>query len=447
MGDSERKPFTTDRQVTAFRVSGLPEGKKRARHSVQSRHGKGLFIEVRENRGTALWMYRFYLAGKQHEMMLGTTGNKSLAEARAAHADAVALVKEGIDPRHHRAARKAENLSAWTMAQAFERWIAFYATTPGRGNRIPTSKTVTKNRRRWEIHLSPLAAMYVRDVKRRHAIDVLEKAVSVAPVEARHTLNLLRMLLDYCEDREVIDENPIANLTPAKIGASAGKARERNLKMSELRDLWEAVDERSEHVAGLASSVVLSIPVGNAIRLLILTGCRRSEVAGMRWDEVRRETWTIPSDRAKSNREHKVHLSPLVLSILKEQREYSSGDYVFSSLRDEGRSIHPDSISTAISRLQGRSRKEHDESAPLYNLEPFTVHDLRRTAATQWTELLMADPLLVEMMLAHAPPKLMANYNRAQRWKVQVDIWNRWSAVVEGMATQERASNVVPLRG
>ncbi|MBB3231071.1 tyrosine-type recombinase/integrase [Halomonas stenophila] len=439
------KPITTMAEVSAFT---LPAGRKKARRSVRSKHGAGLALEVRADRESKLWVYRFSLGGRQREMRLGTFQPMRLSEARDAHGEAAKLVEKGIDPRRHRAAEKARNEAAWVMSDAFERWIAFYERTPGRGKRLPTAKTVAQHKRRWRLHLAPrLSRMYVRDVTRRLVIEVLEDVVAKAPVEGRHCLNLMRGLLDYAEDRDHIDENPIANLTPAKIGASAGEPRKRHLSMPELRELLQTLDdERSGH-DGLASTATLSIPVANAIRLLILTGCRRGEVAGMRWDEIDGATWTIPGERAKSGRKHDVHLAPLALTILKEQRQLSAGDCVFASVRDDSKPIHHDSLSTAISRLQGRARREHDTTAPLYGLPPFTVHDLRRTFATQLTELLLVDPLLVEMMLAHAPPKLMANYNRAKRWKAQVDAWNRWAQMVSGVQAVEHRDNVVVLRG
>ena len=216
--------------------------------------------------------------------------------------------------------------------------------------------------------------------------------------------------------------------------------------MPELRQLWQAIDDTRADNEGKATTAVLSIPVANALKLLILTGCRRSEVAFMRWDEIKKTEWTIPAERTKSRRQHKVHLSPLALELLAEQRQLAAGEFVFTSTQGTGKPIHPDSLSTTIARLQGRARKEHDDSAPLYYLEHFTTHDLRRSFATQATELLMADPLLVEMMLAHAPPKLIGTYNRAARWKSQVDVWRRWGEVVAQSVAYEQYSNVISIK-
>lgn len=422
------KSITTPAEVAAFT---LPEGRQKARRAVKSKHGAGLSLEVRAGKSIKLWMYRFNIGGQQREMMLGSHPAMTLKHAREKHAAAVELVKKGLDPRKQLASEKATNLAVWTMQEAFERWIEAYKQTPGRNKQPPTPKTVSQQRGRWRRHLAPrLADFYVRDVTRRLVIDVLEQASKNAKVEARHSLNLLRQLLRYCQKREQIDMNPTDALTPSDIAASASPPRQRFLTLPELRQLWHAIDDARADNEGKATTAVLSIPVANALKLLILTGCRRSEVAFMRWDEIKKTEWTIPAERAKSRREHKVHLSPLSIELIAEQRQLATDEFVFTSTQSTGKPIHPDSLSTTIARLQGRARKEQDDSAPLYHFEHFTTHDLRRTFSTQATEILGAEPYLVEKMIAHAPPKLLGTYNRSSRWQSQVDVWQRWGEVI-----------------
>lgn len=437
--------LSTEKQVIAFKPA---DGKAKGREGVTNRGVGGLALEARSDREAKAWLYRYRINGKQCELQLGTYPAMKLTEARQAHREAVKVVEQGLDPRKQRASEKATNLAAWTMQDAFNRWIEHYQQQTGRNKQPPTAKTVAQQHGRWRRHLAPrLADFYVRDVSRRLIIDVLEQASKKAKVEARHSLNLLRQLLRYCQKREQIDVNPTDGLTPADIAASASAPRQRHLPLPELRQLWQAIDDARADNQGKATTAVLSVPVANALKLLILTGCRRGEVAFMRWDEIKKTEWTIPAERTKSRRQHKVHLCPLALELLAEQRQLVAGEFVFTSTQGTGRPLHPDSLSTTIARLQGRARKEHDETAPLYHLEHFTTHDLRRSFATQATETLMADPLLVEMMLAHAPPKLMGTYNRAARWKSQVDVWQRWGEKVASMVAQDPGSNVVALRG
>lgn len=427
-------PINSDKSVKAL-VPG--DGQRKVRKSVLHKGLEGLVLEARVNRSSKGWIYRFSLSGRQQEMRLGSYPKMTLAEARTEHAKVAKLVAKGLDPRVHRSAEKAANQAAWTMNQAFEKWIDFYAQSPGKGGFIPKDKTVTQHKRRWRLYLEkPLGKMYARDLNRRDAIEALQKvaAGNVKPVssgrgqggrtEARHTLGVLRMMMRFLEDREQIEESPVESLTPAKVGTGSSNPRERHLTLDELRQFWSALDQNSKTGLGLSPSVA------NAIRLLVLTGCRRSEVSGMRWSELYDNIWVLPAPRTKSQRRHSVFIAPFAMHILDEQKSMSSCDYVFPSPRLEDRPIHEDSISKAVARLQGRSLKLQDPDAPLHNLESFVAHDLRRTAATAWTEVLNAEPTLVEQMLDHAPPKLVATYNRAKRWKQQAEIWSLWAQVV-----------------
>ncbi|HAD39708.1 MAG TPA: integrase, partial [Plesiomonas shigelloides] len=89
-----------DREVA---VLTPPAGKDRIVSAVKSRHGPGLAIEARAGRPSKSWLYRYYIAGKQQKMTLGSYPAMSLAEARVAHKEAVALVQRGIDPRMQKA--------------------------------------------------------------------------------------------------------------------------------------------------------------------------------------------------------------------------------------------------------------------------------------------------------------------------------------------------------
>lgn len=91
------------------------------------------------------------------------------------------------------------------------------------------------------------------------------------------------------------------------------------LSLQELRMLWQALDEASAVQDGLSTQCTMSVITATAIKLLILTGARRGEVAGMRWDEIDFDTatWTLPSERTKNRRGHTIYLSALAIDLLK----------------------------------------------------------------------------------------------------------------------------------
>ena len=98
--------ITQDRQVANLTP---PEGKSRITVSVKSKVGSGLSVESRSGSQTKSWIYRPYLTGKQIKITLGSYPAMTLSQAREAHADALALVKQGIDPRYARKTEKQQN--------------------------------------------------------------------------------------------------------------------------------------------------------------------------------------------------------------------------------------------------------------------------------------------------------------------------------------------------
>ena len=165
------------------------------------------------------------------------------------------------------------------------------------------------------------------------------------------------------------DSNPVINsYRPAEV-----RPRERVLSNDELARVWKACDDGTEF--------------GRVVRLLILTGCRRQEVGGMRWSEIdfERGTWTIPANRSKNHREHVLPLMPAMRSIIETCPCMVSRDCVFGARAAEGFTKwtlpKPD-----LDRRSG--------------VTDWVLHDLRRSTATGLANL-GTPPHIVEAALNH----------------------------------------------
>lgn len=218
-------------------------------------------------------------------------------------------------------------------------------------------------------------------------------------------------------------------MLPVTLPASA-------LPLDELRAFWKVLD------AGR-----VSLPVSTAFKLLILTGARRDEVVKLTWKELdlKQKFWTLPGERAKNGLEHTYFLSDEAVRVLETMQPLSNGQWVFESDRKPGQPIHKDSLTTALQRLQGRAEKGIVSDDALVNLEPFTVHDLRRSAATAWGEHLKVPPHIIERMLNHQPEnQLIATYQRAGYVEEQRTAWLAWGVTIERFVAQNPA-NVISI--
>lgn len=390
--------------------------------------GGGLFLRVRSS-GVKSWLFSFSLPNdhKLIRMTLGSVKDVSLKEARAKLPELHDQVFQGIDPRYARAAKQAENTSAITMQILFNDWIEFIKLVG-----VITPKWIKRHEDRWRLHLrKKLGNLFAKDVTRVHLAGVLDAmARKGIKEETRKALTTLNLMLDYGLTRHSIENNPARMLKPKDFAASATRPRERALTLTELRTLWGALDQAMEARKGIAKTSALSIITATAIKLLILTGGRRSEIAGMRWDELCFEagTWTLPSNRTKNRRQHVIYLGNLAFALIKTLQLLTGNTaFVFDTGRQTGH-IHTDSLTTALNRLK--------KSATLNELKPFTTHDLRRSAATAWGKYLKVEPHVIEQMLNHQPlNKLVAIYQRATYTEEQKAAWLAWDEMVEHLIT------------
>lgn len=397
-------------KLTAKKIeNAAPQEKEYKLHD-----GGGLFLRVRPS-GAKSWLFSFSLPGNSQliRMTLGSFDNISLKEARAMLPALHKLVAEGIDPRKARAATQTKNTEAITMQALFDAWIEFVKLA----GKI-TSTWIKRHEDRWRLHLKKsLGNILARDITRAHLATALDAMTRKGiKEETRKALTTLNLMLDYALTRHLVEQNPARVLKPKDFAASANRPRSRALSLPELRVLWQT----------LCDTPTLNVITVTAIKLLILTGCRRKEIASMRWDEidVATATWSLPAEKTKNRQPHIIYLSPLTLELIENLRPLTAHtEFVFYT--EQGKHhIHPDSLSTALGRLR--------KSSPLSDLSSFSIHDLRRSAATAWAECLKVSPHIIERMLNHQPlNKLIATYQRATYAKEQKETWFLWGEYVK----------------
>jgi integrase len=255
----------------------------------------------------------------------------------------------------------------------------------------------------------------------------------------------LRTLFNWAVDREIIAVSPVARMKRPTVE----KERSRTLSDEEVSLFWLGCDR-------------LAWPFGPICKFLLLTGQRRTEVAGMRWSEINLEKrlWTIPRERAKNDREHVVHLSDLAVEIIEALPRFTK---IRNDAEGKGTEVglvftttgetHVSGYGRAKERLDkhmldlfreelARAEKDADKAA----VGEWILHDLRRTAATGMAKLNIA-PHVVDRILNHVSGTIRgvaAVYNRhayLEERKAALDAWGRYA---EGLVRATRA-NVVPL--
>lgn len=320
---------------------------------------------------------------------IGKHGPLTPDQARKRAKELAALVTQGIDPRQRELDAKADSERRRAAEAERERrqtdlefgriadlWLADYETTPKpRGGKrsaasIRLAKTVV------DVHLRPnLAGKPMPDIGRDDLEPIID-AIPATNVAMRRTVYVYASVLwSWAVRRRHATENPLLGMEKP----AAPVARDRALKDAELLAVWNAAAD-------------LPSPFDAFMRLLILTGQRRGEVAGMVWTELDRDsaTWTIPKGRAKNDRAHIVPLAPAVVAELDRLALKALGGKWPDKVPVWPASGHV-LTTTGKTPISGLSKAKRVLDAAIdkgrkaegrETVEPWRLHDLRRTMAT-----------------------------------------------------------------
>jgi integrase len=274
-------------------------------------------------------------------------------------------------------------------------------------------------------YAKPLHGMAVASITRRD-ISTLSTALaaSAGNATANNTRASLSTFFGWCITRGLIEENPVRGSRIAE-----EKARTRVLTIPELAAVWRACDQ-----VGICDGAYAAI-----VRLLILTGLRREEVGRLRFDEIRDSCIKLPPTRTKSRRAYVIPLSDPAWAILEPWTARSAtapaldSSFVFGSR-------------PFVSWSLGKRMLDKALIAAGIKLEPWVLHDVRRSVATGLGEHLAIPPHVVEAVLNHSGHKqgIVGVYNRATYEQEKRAALIAWADHMMA-AVEDRAATVVTL--
>lgn len=381
----------------------------------------GLYLIVQPS-GSKSWALRYRFDGKPAKLTLGRWPAMGVAEARAAATASLDVLDHGRDPAGERKAKAA------ALAQSdrdkvdavIDLFLKRHASHNRRGDDVAAMF-------RREI-LGKWGARDIQTIAKRDVIDVLDAIVDRgSPVTANRLRAHLNTLFNWAKGRDIIQVNPLDGIKPP----APEKARDRVLTNDEIRLFWQA-------------SMGMEYPFGPLYRVLLLTGQRLREVAEMTWQEVDGDTWTLPASRSKNGDEHVVPLSPEVVAILEALPKI--GRFIFTTTGKSPVSGFTRAKARADRLMGEAANRDLPAGSDPVVVPAFTIHDLRRTAATGMAGLRFP-PHVVEAVLNHRSGTrrgVAGVYNRfdyAEEKRHALESWARLvTQLVEG-----RDSNVVAL--
>jgi integrase len=389
-------------KLTLNRIDSLkcPEGKRDVLVFDDEQRGLGVRITASGGK-TYLAQYNWY--GQKRRIPLGSCSAVSLAKARDAARCIMGDVAKGIDPASERT--KAKVHEALTLSALLTDWQALHLASKRPSYATEALRALRSAFARY-LDLPAADLSRVTVVK---TLDAMSRKGSAAM--AARTAAYGKAAYSWGVKRGTLSENPFANLPVAPT-----LKRECVHTDDELAAIWRATDGPG--------------PFNGIVRMAILTGQRRDEVAGMTWAELSDNAWTIPASRTKNGATHIVPLSAPTQDLLRSLPQF--GELVFPGLRGPF-----NGWSRAKSALDAKS-----------GVTNWRLHDLRRTCATGLQRLGVRLEV-TEQILNHVSGSragIVGIYQRhdfANEKRAALEAWGEHiEAIVEGRTPE---SNVLKL--
>ena len=388
----------------------------------------GLALNVTKY-GSRSWVMRFQIKGKRRDMGLGSYPSVTLAQARESARAAREVLRQGMDPVEHARAARQRLIVEQETAVVFADAATHYIATHEHGWR--NAKHAQQWRNTIETYANPvIGKVPLRDIDVAMVRRILEPIWTTKNETASRVRGRIESIIDWgitMGYRSAANparwkghlEHLLAQ--PSKV---ARRTRQPALPYADMPAFMQAL--RKQHNTS-----------ARALEFLILTGVRSGEVRNATWSEfdLDKAVWTIPAERMKGGREHRVPLSEQALRLVRAQQEVSFCSFVFPSPnrpRDpeaDGAALS-DMALTAVMRRMALTQKA-------------VPHGFRSTFRDWVSETTTHSNEVAEMALAHSiRNRVEAAYRRGDLFGKRRQLMQEWADFV---LRQQPSPNVVPI--
>jgi integrase len=370
----------------------------------------GYGIRMRKS-AAATWVYQYELPDRSRRITIGKVAAIPPAKAFEIAGELHSRVRLGGDPAADAAISKAA--AAKSLKSVIDQYLA---------------RQKTELRPRSYIQIVRYLLVYAKSLHDRPLTTIDRSSIATllnniantsGTVTANRTRSSLSAMFNWAMKEGIAESNPVANTNKR-----AETTRDTVLSDDQLAVVWKCLPDNR---------------FGAIVKLLVLTAQRRDEIGGLRWSEIDFERGMIclPAGRNKSGRAHSVPMTPAVLEIVQAQPRIDGRDPIFSARSSNGFSGW------------SKGKRDLDEAVTKANGSPirFTLHDLRRSAATHMAEDLAVRPDTIEAVLNHAGHRSGVGgiYNRSLQTAAKAEALQLWATHVLALV-ENRKPTVVALR-
>lgn len=389
--------------------------------------GHGLSVRVSRKRKIS-FQYRYRIKDisanklKPKRVKLGNYPAMSIKDARKQLIKCKELLERGIDPAVQKRVDKAKNQSAVYINTCIDHFIERYVRFK-RKNPLEIEQLFNN-------HVRPyIGQLPAKDVELAHWLPIFDALVDRGhAVQAGNVLVKSKQMLKFCKQRGMINTNVLADVVVNDVGSKSEKG-ERVLSDLEIGKLWRLLDN-------MPSRSKMSVAMVEAARLLLIFGCRSTELRLSRieeWD-FDKMVWTVPKHNTKHKSEVVRPIPVKALPYIDTVIKYSKNGILFPPVK---------SISKSEFVSRQSFTKLPDYLNEYINIDEFDAHDLRRTFTTKLSEL-NVEPYLVEMLLGHKLGGVFETYNKHSFIDQKLDALDKWLDRLELLAQGDNNVLILP---
>lgn len=379
--------------------------------------GGGLYLYVKGG-GTKSWIFRYQIRGRRREMGLGSLASLSPVSARVEAARLKAMVAHKLDPLETKRDAKAQDIAnaKAASANAEAQTATFRAVTEKYLAAHEAGWRNTKHRQQWENTLKTYAYpiigdLPVRDIAVTHILQILEPIWSTKSETAGRVRMRIEAVLDSAK---LMGWRSGDNPAVWRGGLEAALPRISKVKRVKHHPAmpWQDV---ADFMTALRSREGIS---PRALEYAILTAARSGEVRHATWDEIdlEKKLWTIPGDKMKGFREHRVPLSEAVVALLVKLPKIDGSPLLFPGTRNKP--LSDMSLSAVLKRM---------------GVGHYTVHGFRSTFRDWAAEETSHSREAAEMAMSHkVRDKVEAAYRRGDMLEKRRPLMDEWAAWCDG---------------
>ncbi len=377
-----------ERKWTDVEVRNMKPGD--VRREIPAPNKPGLYLLLQPT-GARSWCVRYRFNGTQAKLNLGSFPKVSLAMAYDLTDKAMGELAHDRDPR---AAKRGDANNEASLAAHVDTYRKRHVSTLRKGTQNYIDRELDRMLAAWP-------SRDLRAIRKEDVVKLLDAAADRGASAENTTWQVCKAFFRFCETRLTDFRSPAATIRrPQK-----QTERDRVLTDAELATVWNAAKPQNAE--------------GRLCRMLILTGARRDEMAGLLRTEIQVDAIVLPKERTKTGVAHTIALTPLMRHVLAETK--GNGPYALTG------TDYPVSKS-------GRT-KDAIETPGI----DWHFHDLRRTFATGLQRIGVLLPV-IEKALNHKMQGVMKIYNRHDYLAERRDALEAWSAHIEALVTPLRVA-------